>query len=136
MSSAPSARRNSPWGRSISAIKRRRTSAMSMLCPYKPLLIRALCTLGLFPRSVHQLFKAFIRGRAAERIAVHEKGRGGVDTGLLSSLHICVDPGSVLAGIETGCKLLHIEFQLLRIFFEIVHLQACGREELIVVRPE
>src|SRR5438132_3416019 len=122
MSSAPSARRNSPWGRSISAIKRRRTSAMSMPYPYKPLLIRALCTLGLFQRSVHQLFKPFIRGRATERKAVHEKGRGGVDAGLLSSLHVCVDPGIVLAGIETGREWLHLEFQLLCIFFEIVRL--------------
>src|SRR5215510_4564026 len=136
MSSAPSARRNSPWGRWISAVKRRRTSEISMPYPYKPLLIGALCTFGLFQGGVHQLFKPFIRGSAAERIAVHEKGRGRVDTGLLSGLHICINSGSGFAGIETGRKLLHIQFQFLRKFFEVIHLQACRREELIVVGPE
>src|SRR5215831_1627608 len=136
MSSAPSARRNSPWGRWISAVKRRRTSETSMPYPYKPLLIGALCTLGLFQGGVHQLFKPFIRGSAAERIAIHEKGRGRVDTGLLSSLDVCINPGSVFAGIETRRELLHIEFQFLRKFFEFVHLQACRREELIMVGPE
>src|SRR5215471_4587056 len=122
MSSAPSARRNSPWGRWISAVKRPRTSEMSMSYPYKPLLIGALYTLGLFQGGVHQLFKPFIRGSAAERIAVHEKGRGRVDAGLLSSLDICLNPSRVLARIKTGGKLLHIEFQFLRKFFEFVHL--------------
>src|SRR5215831_2658119 len=136
MSSAPSARRNSPWGRWISTVKRRRTSEMSMPYPYKPLLMGALCTLGLFQGGVHQLFKPFIRGSAAKRIPVHEKGRGRVDAGLLSSLHICINPGSGFAGIETGRKLLHIQFQFLRKFFKVIHLQACRREELIVVRPE
>src|SRR2546428_3055345 len=124
MSSAPSARRNSPWGRWINAVKRRRTSEMSMPYPYQPLLIGALCTLGLFHRGVHQLFKPLIRGSAAERIAIHEKGRGRVDAGLLSSLDVYVNPSSGSAGIETGCKLLHLEFQVLRKFFELVHLQA------------
>src|SRR5712691_9362641 len=122
MSSAPSARRNSPWGRSISAVKRRRTSEISMPYPYNPLLIGALCTFVLLHCGVHQLFKPFIRGSAAERIAVHEKGRGRIDAGLLCGLDVCVNSSSVFAGIETRRKLLHIQLQFLRKFFELVHL--------------
>src|SRR5262249_55089369 len=99
-------------------------------------LVRALGTLGLLQRGIDYLFKLFIRDGTTEWVAIDDKARRAVDASVLPGLHISIDPVGIFTGIQTGRELLIIQFQLVRILFQIVNLQTRSGEELVVVGPE
>src|SRR5688572_8098282 len=93
---------------------------------------------GFFERAVDDLLERGRRLRPAQEVAVDDESRRSVHAGVVADLHVGVDFGLVLARIEGGLELFHVEADLGRNRLETLAPDALllTFEGLVVELPE